>query len=152
MTKEEFIAKYGFWEGDTVICTVEDEAIDSLMYDTVITITNVNALEETVDVVYCEKSTIQQGLPAEIFKKIVLPEVGDCVIVKKPKHIDGATLWSANMDKYDGLEATIEKIFEEDAFLSGDIGLLFNLAWLTKVDLSTEEADLPSLDDLFGGG
>lgn len=151
MTKEEFIAKYGFWEGDTVICTVEDEAIDSLMYDTVITITDVDA-RGFVDVIYNGKSTIQQGLPAEIFKKIVLPEVGGFVVVKKPKHIDGVTWWVANMDKYDGLEATIEKIFEEDAFLSGDIGLLFNLAWLTKVDLSTEEADLPSLDDLFGGG
>ena len=151
MTKEEFITKYGFWEGDTVICTVEDEAIDSLMYDTVITITDVDTCG-FVDVSYDGKTTIQQGLPAEIFKKIVLPEVGDCVVVKKPKHIDGVTWWVAEMDKYDGLEATIEEILEEDALLSGNIGFNFNLAWLTKVELSTEEADLPSLDDLFGGG
>ena len=151
MTKEEFITKYGFWEGDTVICTVEDEAIDSLMYDTVITITDVDTCG-FVDVSYDGKTTIQQGLPAEIFKKIVLPEVGDLVVVKKPKHIDGVTLWVANMDKYDGLEATIMSTSEEDAFLSHGGGFIFNLAWLTKVEPPTEEADLPLLEELFGGG
>lgn len=127
MTKEEFVAKYGFWEGDTVICTVEDEAIDSLMYDTVITITNIDT-RGFVDVIYDWKSTIQQGLPAEIFKKIVLPEVGDCVVVKKPKHIDGVTLWVQEMDKYDGAEFTIGHIFGEDVFMTDDSGYSFNLA------------------------
>lgn len=62
-------------------------------------------------------------------------EIGDCVILHKPKDTYEYPTWCHEMDELDGSEVTIEGYDDDTCFYAKDVDFwVFNEGWATPVE------------------
>lgn len=133
MTKEEFIKKYGFWEGDKIVhhSYIHMGSTNKDIADRILEVVAINLATEHINVTGeklggSHKTT--DYYRAGMFEKLQDFKIGDTVIVHKPINVRISPSWIDRMNKYDGKELRVETLGMRDL----DLGVCynFNRAWL----------------------
>lgn len=88
-------------------------------------------------------------------------KVGDMILIKKPKSITGPSgydnglFWNEDMNKYDGVVATIYKIMGDEITTvecvrkEDNYRWMFRKEWITKVEYNDDDIELPDISMLL---
>lgn len=133
MTKEEFIEKYGFWEGDKVVhhSYIHRGSTNNDIADRILEVVAINLSTEHINVAgdnLNESHKTTDYYRAGMFEKLPNFKSGDTVIVHKPINVRIPPVWIDTMDKRDDEELDIKYVRTFYADLG--VGYGFNLAWL----------------------
>lgn len=133
ISKENFIKKYGFWEGDKVVhhSYIHGENSNKDIADRILEVVAINLSTEHINIIgnsLDESHKTTNYYRAGMFEKLPNFKSGDTVIVHKPINVRISPSWIDRMNKYDGKELRVETIGMRDL----DLGVCynFNRAWL----------------------
>lgn len=151
ISKEDFIKKYGFWEGDKVVhhSYIHGENSNKDIADRILKVVAINLATEHINVTghsLGESHKTTDYYRAGMFEKLPNFKSGDTVIVHKPIDVKIPPIWVDGMDKRDNEELDIQNV--QTFYASLGVGYGFNLAWLEMPKDEPFESEI-LLDDFL---